>query len=45
MKFYKGIQPHQHYLINTFYQVKVKYESGNANAVESLYNTFKTGDA
>jgi hypothetical protein len=30
---------------NTFYQVKVKYESGNANAVESLYNTFKTGDA
>jgi hypothetical protein len=30
---------------NTFYQVKVKYESGNANPVESLYNTFKTGDS
>ncbi len=30
---------------NTFYQVKVMYESGNAKSVESLYNTFKTGNA
>ena len=30
---------------NTFYQVKVMYESGNAEPVESLYNTFRTGDA
>ena len=27
---------------DTFYQVKVKYESLNAEAVESLFNTFKT---
>ena len=30
---------------NTFYQVKVKYESANADPVESIYNTFRTGDA
>ena len=30
---------------NTFYQVKVKYTSDNADPVESVFNTFKTGDA
>jgi len=30
---------------NTFYQVKVKYTSDNAEPVESTYSTFKTGDA
>ena len=29
---------------NKFYQVKVRYDSNNANAVESTFNTFKTGD-
>ena len=29
---------------NKFYQVKVKYESNNAESVESTFNTFKTGD-
>ena len=30
---------------NTYYQIKVRYNSTNANAVESSYNTFQTGDA
>jgi hypothetical protein len=30
---------------NKFYQVKVEYDSNNAVAVESTFNTFKTGDA
>ena len=30
---------------NTFYRVKVEYNSTNAESVESVYNTFKTGDA
>jgi hypothetical protein len=30
---------------NTYYQVKVAYYSDNANSVESIFNTFKTGDA
>lgn len=30
---------------NTFYRVKVKYESLNADPVESIYNTFRTGAA
>ena len=30
---------------NTFYRVKVRYDSLNAESVESVYNTFKTGDA
>ncbi len=31
---------------NTFYQVKVRYDSAdNADPVESLYNTFRTGNA
>jgi hypothetical protein len=30
---------------NKFYQVKVKYDSNNADSVESTFNTFKTGDA
>ena len=30
---------------NTFYRVKVQYNSTNAESVESVYNTFKTGDA
>ena len=28
---------------NTFYRVKVQYNSTNAESVESVYNTFKTG--
>ena len=28
---------------NTFYRVKVRYDSLNAESVESVYNTFKTG--
>jgi hypothetical protein len=28
-----------------FYQVKVRYDSSNANSVVSAFNTFKTGDA
>ena len=30
---------------NKFYQVKVKYTSENAEPVESVYSTFKTGDS
>ena len=30
---------------NTFYRIKVQYDSTNAPSVESVYNTFKTGDA
>ncbi len=30
---------------NTFYRVKVKYESLNSDPVESIYNTFRTGAA
>ena len=30
---------------NTFYQVKVQYDSNNADSVVSTFNTFKTGDA
>ncbi len=30
---------------NTFYRVKVQYNSTNAESVESVYHTFKTGDA
>ena len=30
---------------NTYYRIKVKYNSTNAPSVESVYNTFKTGDA
>ena len=30
---------------NTFYRIKVQYDSTNATSVESVYNTFKTGDA
>tara|TARA_B100001248_G_scaffold256469_1_gene237565 strand:- start:4283 stop:5209 length:927 start_codon:yes stop_codon:yes gene_type:complete len=30
---------------NTFYRIKVQYDSTNATSVESEYNTFKTGDA
>ena len=30
---------------NTFYRIKVQYNSTNAESVESVYNTFKTGDA
>ena len=30
---------------NTFYRVKVRYDSLNADSVESVYSTFKTGDA
>ena len=30
---------------NTFYRIKVAYNSTNATSVESVYNTFKTGDA
>ena len=30
---------------NTFYRVKVQYDSTNAESVESVYSTFKTGDA
>jgi len=30
---------------NTFYRIKVQYDSTNAESVESVYNTFKTGDA
>jgi hypothetical protein len=30
---------------NTFYQVKVQYDSSNAASVVSTFNTFKTGDA
>ena len=30
---------------NKYYQVKVKYTSDNAEPVESVFNTFKTGDA
>jgi hypothetical protein len=29
---------------NKFYQVKVRYDSNNAEFVESTFNTFKTGD-
>ena len=29
---------------NKFYQVKVRYDSSNAEFVESTFNTFKTGD-
>ena len=29
---------------NKFYQVKVRYDSNNAEYVESTFNTFKTGD-
>ena len=28
---------------NTFYRIKVKYDSTNAESVESVYHTFKTG--
>jgi hypothetical protein len=28
---------------NKFYQVKVRYDSNNADYVESTFNTFKTG--
>ena len=30
---------------NTFYRIKVSYDSLNADSVESVFNTFKTGDA
>ena len=30
---------------NTYYRIKVQYNSNNADSVESVYNTFKTGDA
>lgn len=30
---------------NTYYRIKVAYNSTNAESVESVYNTFKTGDA
>ena len=30
---------------NTYYRIKVRYDSLNADSVESVYNTFKTGDA
>ena len=30
---------------NTFYRVKVEYQSENALPVESVQNTFRTGDA
>jgi hypothetical protein len=30
---------------NMYYKVKVKYTSDNANSVESVFNTFQTGDA
>ena len=30
---------------NTYYRIKVQYNSTNAESVESVYNTFKTGDA
>jgi hypothetical protein len=30
---------------NKYYQVKVQYDSNNADSVESTFNTFKTGDA
>ncbi len=30
---------------NTYYRVKVAYNSTNADSVESVYSTFKTGDA
>ena len=30
---------------NTYYRIKVQYDSTNAESVESVYNTFKTGDA
>ena len=30
---------------NTYYRIKVQYNSTNADSVESVYNTFKTGDA
>jgi hypothetical protein len=30
---------------NTFYRIKVKYDSTNAESVESVYHTFKTGDS
>jgi hypothetical protein len=30
---------------NKFYQVKVQYDSNNADSVVSTFNTFKTGDA
>ena len=30
---------------NTYYRIKVKYNSTNAPSVESVYNTFKTGAA
>jgi len=29
---------------NTYYRIKVQYNSTNADSVESVYNTFKTGD-
>ena len=32
-------------LPNTYYKVKVKYTSDNAVPIESVFNTFKTGDA
>jgi len=30
---------------NTYYRIKVQYNSTNAESVESVYSTFKTGDA
>ena len=30
---------------NTYYQVKVRYTSSNASSIQSIYSTFKTGDA
>ena len=30
---------------NTYYRIKVQYDSTNAESVESVYHTFKTGDA
>ena len=30
---------------NSYYRIKVQYNSTNAESVESVYNTFKTGDA
>ena len=30
---------------NTYYRIKVQYNSTNAESVESVYHTFKTGDA
>lgn len=30
---------------NTYYRIKVQYNSNNADSVESVYNTFRTGDS